>query len=1041
MNLTRWAVDHPYLAFSLAAAVAVLGLFGMMTTPRDLFPDTTPPQVLVVTVRQGASAPEMSHTITKPVERELSGLDGVANITSTTGDGVSSVKVEFRYDKSAAEAVTEVRNSLAAVTPSFPAGTSEPLVYSITQRTAPIVTVALAPKSASGPTLAEIRLLAENQVRDTLLSVQGVGDVEVFGGHQPAVTVRADRDRLTAAGLSLKGLTQALAERNVSIPLGRITTGGREEELTLDALFPTAADIGATAVGSVEGGSVLLREVASVTAGTLPQRSIYHGNGRPAIAVNVMRTEGADTAKTVDRVQAQLERLRARLPDIRFAVTDSQKPLIDLNLKGMYWSLAQAVLLTVGVIFLFLADVRAALISSMSIALSFLASLAVLRLTPYTINMVTLSGMIVAVGMVVDASVVVLENLYRVHAKTGKDVRESAIAGTKEVALSITAGMLTTIVVLLPVMGASGYTSRVLRPLNITIFSTLAASLLAALTIIPLLASIVLKKSEPGFINTLERQVSRFNRVITVLIRLYQGMLKFCLRRRLLTLAAVVLFVMLTMRLVVPLLGGEMMPAMDTGIAFVEFETPVDRPPEAVEETLSAIERRLLEDETVLALSSQTGSEPQAASFGGGAVPQSGKIKVQLVPRTEREETIWEIMQRWERELEGIEGLRRVRITEYGATPIATTKAPLDIIISGPDITVLDSLADKVMAALEGVRGLADVHRSWRIEKKVHTVTVDPLLAAHYGTTAAQIAGRLSTAMDGTTATMLRVPGFSDIPVRVAYQERFLKSREDVAYIPLHTGRGPVPLTTLGKVNTAREAPVRTREGLTNTVDVTGVNRVRTISHVTGAVQKRLAGIRVPPGYTVETAGSASDLGTSKTMLLGALLLGVVLLYLLLVSLFSSLLIPLVILSIVPPAVAGGLWGLLLFDKPMCMNAAMGFILLAGTIVNNSILLLDFIVESRKQGHHRMRAVLQSVALRTRPILMTATSTIIGLTPLVMEWAVGLERMSPLGIAAATGLLLGTVLTMVLVPVIYITVEDARNWVAARLGRGARIKP
>jgi len=1032
MNVTRWSLEHPYLVVALACAVAVLGFAGAFSTPRDLFPDTTPPQVLVVTVRQGASAPDMARTVTEPLERELSGLEGLVNITSTTADGVSSVRAEFLYEKKVSEAVTEVRNALAAVTAVFPAGTAEPLVYSVTNRTAPIMTLALFPEGDNAPTLQEIRLLAENPIRDELLALPGVGDVEVFGGHQPSVEVTLDRDRLAAAGLTLESVAGAIAAQNVSIPSGRLILDDSEVHFMLSSLFSDIGEIEGIVVGSMSGGSILLKDVAEVSLGEVPRRSLYHGNGKAAIALNVLRTEGTDTIRAVNRVLEKMPEIEARYGNIGIEVTDSQKPLIDLNISGMYKSLVQAIILMVVVIFLFLANLRAALISSVSIALSFLFSLVVLWVSPYTIDMVTLTGMIVAVGMVVDASVVVLENLYRIHTGTGrKDIRTSAVTGAKEVALSVTAGMMTTVIVLLPVMGSTGYTSRVLRPLNLVIFSTLTASLVTALTVIPLLAILVFKKERPRAraAGLLEGTAARFDAVLKRLVRFYLDLLKLALRHRLVALGAFGLFVVLTFRLVMPLLGGEMMPPMDTGIAFIQFETPAGRSPQAVEETLSAMERRILADETVLAISSEVGAEPQAVSFGGGSTPQSGRIKVKMVDRTKRDETIWEILDQWREDFEDIEGLRWSRLTEYGATPKATTKAPLDIIISGSDTNVLDGLAEKVAASLEGTAGLTDVQRTWHVEKDVRYITVDLRLAAGYGTSPALVAREAASAIDGLTATFMRLPDFSDIPVRVSYDSAFLQSGRDVSRILIATKGGPVPLSAMAEVDSVPEAPMITREDLKNTIDVTGVNRGRTISHVTSEVGKRLESIKLSEGYDIRLAGSAADLGESIGMLGKALLLGVVLLYFLLVSLFHSFSLPLTILSIVPPAVAGGLWGLLFFDKSMSMNAAMGFILLSGTIVNNSILLLDFILESRKRGASRALAVMRSVKVRTRPILMTATSTIIGLTPLVMEWAVGLERMSPLGIVAATGLIFGTVLTMVFVPVVYVTLDDLVKWV------------
>ncbi len=433
MNLTKWSVDHPYLILALACAVGVLGFAGVMSTPRDLFPDTTPPQVLIVTVRSGASAQEMARTVTEPLEREISGLGGLSNLTSTTADGVSSVRAEFNYEKKTSEAVTEVRNTLAAVTSKFPAGTEEPLVYSITNRNAPAVTLALSPLDRGGTTLSEIRLFAENILRDELLRIPGVGEVEIFGGHHPSVEVSVDRDRLAASGLSLEGLIRAVSEENVAAPAGRMTIKDSEIHFILDSLFPGIDEIGNAVIGSTESGTVSLKDVAKIGIGEMPRRSLYRGNGQPAIAVNILRSEGSDTVRVVEAVMRLIPEIESRFGNIRIEVTDSQKPLIELNISGMYRSLIQAILLIVIVIFLFLANLRAALISSVSIGLSFLFSLAALWVSPYTIDMVTLTGMIVAVGMVVDASVVVLENIYRIHRATGmSDIGKAAVSGAKK---------------------------------------------------------------------------------------------------------------------------------------------------------------------------------------------------------------------------------------------------------------------------------------------------------------------------------------------------------------------------------------------------------------------------------------------------------------------------------------------------------------------------------------------------------------------------------------------------------------------------------
>jgi outer membrane protein TolC len=366
-----------------------------------------------------------------------------------------------------------------------------------------------------------------------------------------------------------------------------------------------------------------------------------------------------------------------------------------------------------------------------------------------------------------------------------------------------------------------------------------------------------------------------------------------------------------------------------------------------------------------------------------------------------------------------VPGVRTFRISEYGATPVSTTKAPFDVIISGPDATVLSSLADRVLVRLRGTSGLTDLRRSWYLDKVEQQIVVNPQLAALYGTSPSEVARALRTAVQGVAATSMRLDGFFDIPVRVRLQADQVDGMSRMEEILLPTRYGPVRLGNLASITRTRTQPFITRENQRTTIDITAGNIGLTIAQVSGTAKKRLAGISLPKGYSLEIAGTAKDMGETQGALGKALVVGLALLFVLLLAMFKSFAHPITIILSIPLAAAGAMWGLLIFDKPFCMPALMGIILLGGTIVNNAILMLDFIIEARNQGMAKDEAIVQSVRLRLRPILITAISTVVGFSPLIFEMAVGLERMSPLGIAAASGLLVGTVVTLVAVPVIY----------------------
>jgi len=1003
VNLTNFSLKNPYAITAMVLVVMALGLFAFFRTPTDLFPNTVPPQVVVITVEPGAAAGDVADKITQIIEKELNSISGLKKVTSVSRDEVSSVNAEFYYDKPIGEAVVDVQNAISRIRATLPADILEPRIYRITDATRPLLTLAMRPKPGSTKSFPEIRLLAENQITDAILDVPGIADVDVFGGYQPEVSVRVKRENLVANHLTIAQVIAALAKQNVSAPAGTIYTS--HDELLVRTLgeFADLEEIRDLPIARAGDGFVRVRDVAEVALGHREQRSFYHGNGKRAIAINVLRPENGPTVAAIKNFKAFLPRLQARYPDIQFEITDDQQPIIDINVRGMRGSLAQAVVLTVVVIFLFLADVRAAVVVSVSIPLAFLTSLVVLWFSPYTLNMVTLSGLIIAVGMVVDASVVVLENIYRHYRQMETpDAVLAARQGTSEVSLAITAGMFTTVIVLIPVMFTGGYTQQVMRPLNMMISSTLVASLLVALTVIPLLASKLLARPHHKR-NVVERVFGVTDKGVSGLATVYLGILRRALRWRLVTLILAVLFFVGTMELIPPLIGGELMTPMDTGIAIIEFDTPSDYAPQQVEQVLGRVEQMVYRQPGVEMVSATVGSEPGQISFGGGgATTQSAKLTIHLIDR----------------------GVRSFRVSEYGATPLSTTKAPLDIIVSGPDSHVISRLADQCLHALKGLPGLVDVRRSWYFDKTEQHVEVDPMLARFYGTSPSEATRELKAAIKGVPGTAMRLAGYLDIPIRVQYAATDIALPADLEQVYVPTRLGPMPLRALATVTRETDQPFISRERLNNTIDITGQNRVYTIAQVAKMANKRLAKIETPAGYAIQVSGTASDMKTGKQEMGKALLIGVVLLYFLLLAMFRSFGHPITIMAAIPLAVAGAMWGLLLFDKPMCKPATMGLILLGGTIVNNSILLLDFILEARKRGMPKDEAILQAVRLRIRPILMTTVSTMVGLTPLIFELAVGLERMSPLGIVAATGLLVGTFLTMIVVPVVYSSMDS-----------------
>jgi multidrug efflux pump subunit AcrB len=1036
MNPAGFSLRHPYTVAALVLAVAALGLIGFVRTPVDLFPDTSPPQVVVITQQPGASATDIQDKITEIVEKELNTLSGLENIRSTSRDQVSSVTAEFAYSKDPGQAIVDVQNAMARIQADLPEGAKAPGIYRLSESTSrPLLTLALAPGDEGVKDLTDIRLLAENQINESLLRLDGVADVDVFGGHKPEVRVRVSRDKLAAHGMGAGEVIAVLARQNISAPAGTIDTRDSEYLVRLGGEFADLSEIRQLPLRRSGRGLLRVEDVATVELAEQEPRSLYHGNTHEAIALGIIREEAGATVETIERVKAFLPRLQAEYPDIAFTVTQDQQPLIDVNMQGMVRSIVQAVLLTVAVIFLFLADTRAALVAGVSLPLSFLFSLAVLWFTPFTLNMITLTGLIVATGLVVDSSVVVLENIYRHFGDKGGDPRDSARSGTREIALANMAGTMTTVAVLIPIIFIGGYAQRTIGRLSLTISTTLFASLLVSLTLVPLVASKVLTRGgRTG--NILERAAAYADRPLEWVRRFYLFLLRAALRWRILTLLLAAALFLVSLRVVPPLIGGELMPPMDTGIVNVSFDLPATDSLSQMDRTLDRVEGIIAAQPGVKTVSSVVGSEPGAIGFGaGGSTAQSALITVHLVDRTERQASIWDIQKQWRQQLRQVPGIISFRVSEFGATPMATTKAPLDVIISGPDPRVLDRLADRALNRLQGTPGLVDARRSWHFDERQEVVRLDPALARVYGTSPEEVSRQLQASVRGVPATRMRLSSYLDIPIRVQYAEADMAGPGDLSEVYVGSDFGPIPLRSLAAIESERVQPLITREGLQRTIDITGENIGLTIAQVTAKVKKRLAGLELPGGYRIEFAGTVQDMKETKTRLRRSLVIGVVLLYLLLLAMFRSFRHPLTIMAAIPLAVAGSLWGLLIFDKPMSMPGNMGMIFLAGIIINNSVLLLDFILQARREGFDRDRAIERSVSLRLRPIFMTMLSTVVGLSPLAFETAVGLERLSPLAIVAGTGLLVGTFLTMIVVPVVYSGLDSLYERVSGLVSR------
>lgn len=1037
MNLVEAYLKKPHLVTSLVLLAAVIGLVGYRRMPVNLFPDSEYPQVAVVTVYPGASVPDVEADVSRTIEKELSTIELVRRVTSVSKDEVSSVLVEFEYAKGLDSAATDVANGLKKIEARLPDGIRPPMIFKVSSATPAVLTLALRPKRGTAIDLSMVRQLADNAIKERLLQLPEVANVEVFGAHQPVVQVDLDRDRLETYGLTPALVRERLMAFNANQPIGLLITSSSQVLLKRTGEFQRIDDVGRLTLAERPGGDVHLADVATIRRAVLEPQSAYHGDGEPAIAINVERAVSGNALRTIADVAGVLPQLEATYPAIAFSVPDTQGELINLSVGNMLDALRDAVIMTVLVIFLFLADLRGMTLAAISIPFTYLLTFAVMWLAGYELDMVTLTAVIVAVGMLLDDAIVVLENIERHYHETGADVHAAVSGGTQEVMLAIFSGTYATVMVLLPIIFIGGFVQTVLRPLAVTLVVALVASYVVSVTVIPLLAPFLLRRAQGTGRNRFERLVFGFDEWIVDPIRdFYVRLTAYALRRRLLfVVVGMALFVVSARQM--PLIGRDLMPPMDTGIMKINFETDANTSLAATERTLTRLETLVRMRPEVTSVSSVIGSEPAVISFGSGRLAQQGQITVHLVDRFHRKASIWQIEDDLRREFRAVPGLKRVDVFDFGATPLSSIRASVDVMISGPDLEELDRLGRDVEARLRrNLRGATSISRSWTLDSTEVSFRADPEKLALYRVSPAAVAGQLAGAVRGVPSSVFRVPNEDGLSVWVQLPAAERRRVTQLETYPAVTPAGPVPLAQLGTLATHSTASVITRQGLERTLDIQAYRAQQPISHLQDDLDRALRGLVLPPGYRLSHEGEIKQMNESFDRLGQALVLGLVLLYFSLVPAFKSWVHPLTIMSAIPLALIGAAWSMLLAGKHGCMPSMMGMILLAGIVVKNSILLIDFITEARARGDSTIDALIGSVRVRTRPILMTAVGTSVGMVPIALEWAIGLERLSPLAIVAIGGLMVSTFLTMVYVPVFYSLFEDgeaAVRGIAARL--------
>jgi len=1020
--LFRYFYTRPLLLAMILFIGSIMGVLGYINLPRNMYPDVERSQVVVVTQLPGAAAQTVAQKVSRPIEQELYALAGIRDVQSTNKNEVSIIKAEFEYGKDLNTATVDVNNAISRARGKLPPEAPPSGVYTVGGFTQPVLVLALSPKPDSDVSLSQIRLMAENDLRTALLTQGHIANVEIFGGHEPAIRVEFDPLKLIQNHISQGQLQEALAKIGRDYPVGISQSASAFSTLTV---YGERVSVEALRRLPLVNG-LMLGDVAQVSLSEAERYSAFHGNGKEAIAMAIQRAPGESVQGAINDANRALKDMKVRYSKIEFEVADTQEELIETSNSNIIEALRDAVIFVSIVMLIFLANWRAVVISFVSIPLVFLLTLATLWLMGKELNLTVMTGIILALGMLVDNAVVVLENIER-HLHDLKEEVDTAVRrGTEEVLSPILVGTIATVVVIAPLMFIGGFPEAIFAHLVRPVLIAAFVSYFLAVTFIPMVSAYWYRNGLPPK-NRWERAIARFyDRTLAPGAGMYVGMLGFAMRggwlRRTLLVLPAVLLLAFSIRVIMPLVGRDAMPPMDTGVVKVHVKFGGNVPVAEVQQRLKTFEAALQEDKRIERSTLFIGSEAGVLSMGSGQLPGEAIFTLTYVDRLHRDQSSWQIETELRQKLAGVPGVVSADVFDGGATALSTIKAPIDIRLVSEDWQLLTRTAEDVKLALAKVPGITTVSTSWDRYSEEAVLVLDEEKLRLLGATPDQVVGQLP--LKGAPVTSLsKLPSVGALPVRTYFGDSYRSNPQALMLLPIQLANGQV--VSLGQVARLQKQPgtaILTTDGVHYALDVFAYRNTKPISMLSDEAVAAVAKV-VPPGVTFTDEGDyASSKESGKRMATG-LGLGVLLLFAVLVPAYRSIGLGLLSVLILPLSVIGAMWGLLAFGKALALSAILGVVLLFAIIIKNSILMVDFIQERRKEGQSPLEAAIGSVRLRYRPILMTALATIAGMIPIAMENAIGLERLSPLADAAIGGLLVGTFMSLFYLPMFYVWVS------------------
>ncbi len=1022
MKLPEVSVARPVTVTICVFVAILLGFVSLNRLAIDLLPELNFPIAAVATSYEGAGPQEVESLVSRPIEEVMTTASGATSVSSLSARGSSVVLVEFSWGTDMDFATLELREKVDMIKPLLPDGAGDPRVLKFDPSASPILQFGM-----GGPReLSELKSIAEDVVKNRIESIDGVASVSVSGGRDDQVHVLLDPSLMRAYQISFDAVTQALQAANLNLPGGRIRSGDQELTIRTTGEFESVDEIGEVRVPTAGGGFVRLSDVATVRMGESDVNRITRLNGEPSLGIEVLKETGSNTVQVARRVYEAIAALEAELGDIYFVTVADESQFIEDSIGSVQGNAVFGGLLAMAILYLFLRNFTVTAIIGTSIPVSIMFTFVLINFSGMTLNMLSLGGLALGVGMLLDNAIVVLENIFR-HRQLGSSPKEAAVEGASEVGMAVFASTLTTVAVFVPVIFIEGFASQIFRDLSLTVTFSLASSLAVALTLIPMLASQWIKGTHirmpvsDGEVDPAQT----VGRVLKAVYRVYERMLQATLRHKALTLfAALVIFA--GSMFFAGSISQEFIPNFDVGQVQVEVEMPRGSSLEATDRMVTAIEEYVTGLPYVDAVFASSGTEE---------APDAGSLTILLVPRSERTMTTAEVTEAIRAQFSDVSGAEIRAAAVSGMPGGGLSGAPIQVELRGDDLAVLEQTADRVAALIASIPGARDITTSVEATRPELQVQVNRRRATDYGISVAQIASTVRTAIEGRTATVLRT-GDEEIDVIVRLPEARRSNVGDLLQTPVSTPFGIIPLSEVADVRETASPLTIQRTDQVRVVAVYAHVADRVIGDVMNDIRAEIARMDLPPGVEVKYGGDDEFMRDAFGDLGFAFALAIVLVYAVLAAQFESFIQPLSIMFSVPFALIGVVWALLLSGHTLSAASIIGVILLVGVVVNNSIVLVDFINQLRARGHDLNAALILAGKTRLRPILMMTSTTVLGMLPLALGIGEGSEIQAPMAIVVVGGLSLSTVLTLLVVPTAYAALDTLGSWL-----RRAKAKP